>query len=53
MEENHITKALGKCGYPKWAIKRRKEKPIEDENQPENPTSKTDEEENIGRVYTI
>ena len=49
-EEHHITKALGKCGYPKWAIKRRKEKPIEEENQPENPTPKTDEEENIGRV---
>lgn len=47
-EENHITKALGKCGYPKWAVKRKKEQPTE--NKIEKPPSKADEEQKIGRV---
>ena len=44
-EEAHVKKALQKCGYPNWAIQRKKETAKPKETKP-----KSSEEESVGRI---
>ena len=45
-EEAHVRKALNKCGYPNWAVQRKKEK----EKKPPLEKDK-DKTESIGRIF--
>ena len=49
-EEAHIKKALKKCGYPEWTVKRRK-KISEQELEEKRKSKKEQESESIGRIF--
>ena len=48
-EEKHIEKALGKCGYPPWSIKRKKK--LSEQELAEKQKKKKEESKSIGRIF--